>query len=310
MKRRGGIVIGDTGEGAGGFALVTRRRGGGRGVVVAGILPAGPSELGYETFETSPYLGDPIEGFEFAMAGTFYRYTSSDAAATFVGQSFAPEAIVRTAMEFSQEDTAGNVMVSVPNTNAVAQLWVAYLPVAEVTLTIYRKHRGDPEVIVAFVGKVMSITFEGPEATMVCAPVRAMLQRKVPSMVFQSQCNHNLYGVGCGVLKASFKQSGTVLATSGNNVSATVFGANPDGWFNNGWMELASGSRRFIVAHVGASVELMNRFLPALAPGTAFDAYPGCDRTETICRTKFNNLPRHLGFPRIPTRNPYDGSIV
>lgn len=315
MKRRGGILIGDGGGGAGGVGLpgdggggfaLTARRPRGRCRVVS---HQGVAEIGYTTFETSPFLGDPVEGFEFTMGPDTYRYTSSAPAATFLGQTFAPEKIARTAMEFSQEDQAGNITISVPKGNAVAQLFVAFLPPFPVAIIIYRKHRPDDEVHVEFVGKVMSVTFEGAEARMVCAPVRSLLQKKVPGVVFQSQCNHNLYGIGCGVLKAAFKVTGTVVSISGSTLTAVVFGTKPDGWFNNGWVELAGGERRFIVSHVGTTVELMNRFV-TLTPGTSFDAYPGCDRTETVCREKFNNLPRHLGFARIPTRNPYDGSLV
>lgn len=275
------------------------------GNLASGIVLDG----GYATFEESPFLGDPIEAFEFTMGASVFRYTSSDASVSILGQTYTPEVIVRTATEFSQEDTAGNVSISVPKGNAVAQMFVAFLPPEPVSITIYRKHRADPEVIVLFIGKVVSINFEGPEATMVCAPVRSLLNKKVPSVVFQSQCNWNLYGTGCGVLKASFKDSGVVGVISGVTVVATVFGTRPDGWFNNGWMELASTDRRFIVRHIGNTVELMNKFV-TLTVGQAFDAYPGCDRTEAVCASKFNNLPRHLGFPRIPTRNPYDGSLV
>lgn len=293
-------------------AIYRRRRPGRRTIVrvrTGRLAQGGVSELGYETFESSRFLGDPVEGFEFTMGASVFRYTSSDGPATFLGNTYTPEVILRSAMEFSQEDTAGNISVSVPKGNAVAQLFVAFLPPSPVGLTIYRKHRGDPEVIVAFIGKLVSLSFDGPEATLVLAPVRALLQKKVPSVVFQSQCNWNLYGVGCGVLKASFKDSGVVGVVTGVSIVATVFATRPDGWFNNGWMELVGGERRFIVAHVGNTVELMNRFI-VLTVGTAFDAFPGCDRTETICTTKYNNLPRHLGFPRIPTRNPYDGSLV
>jgi uncharacterized phage protein (TIGR02218 family) len=269
----------------------------------------GVSGIGFETYETSTFLGDPIELFEFSMGSTFWRWTSSDAAVTYLGNVFATETIVRTPMDFSQEDTAGNITIVVPQTNAVAALFISYVPPNPVGITIYRKHRADPEVVVIFIGKVISCTFDGPEAVLVCAPVRLLLQRRIPTIVFQTQCNWNLYGVGCGINKAAFKDVGTVTSIVGNAILAAVFATRADGWFNNGWIELGSGERRFVVNHVGNTVELMNAFA-GLAVGTAFDAYPGCDRTEAVCASKFSNLPRHLGFPRVPTRNPYDGSLI
>jgi len=263
---------------------------------------------GYETFERSLAEGCPVECYRFVSGATEFRYTSADETITLATGAYAPEVVVRDSADFSQEDTAGNITVRLGRSNPVALLGVSYVPPTPVFLTIYRKHRGDPETIIHWQGRVVSWSFNGPEATLTCAPISQIFRRRVPAIAFESQCNWHLYGPGCTVAKASFKDSGTVSAVSGVNVNSAVAATRASGWFRNGWLEIATGERRFIVDHVGDLIVLMNK-LPALAVGTAIDLYAGCDRTEAVCSSKFSNLVNHLGFPRVPTRNPYGGAI-
>jgi uncharacterized phage protein (TIGR02218 family) len=272
--------------------------------------PAGvPEGFGYDVFERSTFLGEPVEGFRFAQAATVWRFTSADVDVNFSTGTYVREAIVHEALDYSQEDTAGNAVVRVPKGNAVAALYVSYIPTSKVNLTIYRKHRGDPQEIAIFIGTVVSCSFEGPEAVLLCAPISQSLGKKVPSIVFGSQCNWNLYGTGCTASKAAFSDPATVSSVSGLVVRAAAFALRPDGWFDNGWLETTDAQRRFIVSHVGDALTLMNSF-PSLAVGASVTAVAGCQRTEAICQSKFANLVNHLGFPRVPTRNPYEGSVV
>lgn len=270
---------------------------------------------GYAAYEQAvgPGLfGEPVECYKFTVGATTYRYTSADrnvSLAVVDSGTYVPSVVSHDEQVYSQEDASENIAVKVPRTTPVAQLFVAYNPPGFVVLSIFRKHRADPEEITLFVGRVLSCTFDGPEATLTCAPISQVFRRRIPSLVIQPQCNWNLYGTGCGVDKLLFKDSGTVLAVSGAVVRAFVFGTRPAGWYNNGWLELASGERRYIVSHVGDAVTLQTSF-PALAVGASVDAFAGCDRTEATCASKFANLVNHLGFPRVPTRNPYSGSVT
>lgn len=267
----------------------------------------------FETAQGAGVVGFPTEFFKFVVGSTIYRYTSGDIAIALttadVG-TYMPTVVERDAIDYSQEDTAQNVTVRLLRSDPVAQMFIAYSPVAPVAVTIIRKHRSQTEEMVIFVGKVVAASFDGPEASLVCAPISEVFRRQVPGIIFQSQCNWALYGAGCGVAKASFKDSGTLAAVAGTTLTAAVFATRADGWFNNGWIELANGDRRFVINHVGGQVALQSAFPPTLVAGAAIDAYAGCDRSEATCAAKFNNLVRHLGFPRIPTRNPYDGSLV
>lgn len=301
-------IVGSTIFGDDRAAASRQRARGARSRTRARVL-SGVSLAGYETYERSTSDGCPVECYLFTSGATAYRYTSADEPIVLSTGTYAPTVVIRDGADFSAEDTTGNITVRIPRNDPVALLGVAYVPPSPVTLTVYRKHRGDPETIVYWQGRVVSWAFDGPECSLTCAPISQVFRRRVPSILFESQCNWALYGSGCTVAKVSFKDSGTVSAVDGVTVRAVVFGTRPAGWYTNGWVELASGERRFVVDHVGDAVTIMSAF-SSLSVGAAVDAYAGCDRTEAVCAAKFNNLVNHLGFPRIPTRNPFGGSIT
>lgn len=43
--------------------------------------------------------------------------------------------------------------------------------------------------------------------------------------------------------------------------------------------------------------------------GVAGDIYPGCKKTSTWCRVKFNNISNFGGFPFMPRENPFESGI-
>jgi uncharacterized phage protein (TIGR02218 family) len=250
----------------------------------------------------------PIELYLFAQGAVEWKQTSGDADYVVGPRTYSPEYLVRGQDAYSQEDWAGNVEVRVKRSNPITALFISGIPVSPVSLTIYRLMRGDSPVP-RFIGTVVGCSFEGSEAVLTCAPISQQIKRAFPIFVVQFQCNLALYSPRCGVSKAAFKLSTTVSSSSGLNVTLASVGGHPDGWFNNGFLELASGDRRYITTHVGSVVTLQRPFL-SLPNGTAVDAYPGCDRTEPTCTSKFGNLPNHLGFARVPTRNPYTKAIA
>lgn len=269
--------------------------------------------MAFDDQEQHAHGGAPQEFFKFSSGATVWRWTSGDAAETIndgASSEYTPAAISASPMDHSREDSAGNITVRMARDNAVAALFVAYTPPDPVSLVIYTKHRADAELRVAFVGEVSAASFGGGEARLTCSPITQRMKRSVPKVVVQSQCNWALYGTGCGVDAETYKVEGAVDTVTGSVVSVSEFDALADGYFNAGWLEVvATGERRYIVSHVGAAVTLMSP-ISGLAPADDVIAYPGCERTEAVCASKFNNLLNHLGFARVPTRNPYDGSIV
>lgn len=264
----------------------------------------------YDSVERSQDAGAPVEVYRFAVGNAIYRYTSSDAPISLSvagdgAQTFAPEPISRSTVEYSSEDQAGTLRIGVSRFNAIGQMFMASFPPAPVGVSIYRKHATDSETILLYSGKVSQATYDGANVSLMCLPMTAIFKRNIPRLTYQRECNWALYGPGCTLNKESFKDTVTVGSVSGRDVLAAGFASRADGWYTGGWLENSDGDRRYITGHVGGTVTLQSPFL-ALAPGASVFAFAGCDRTEATCNAKFSNIDHHLGFQRIPEQNPFD----
>jgi len=266
----------------------------------------------FDAREKSTYQGAPIETYRFVAGAQSWHFTSSDDRISIdvpgVGvRIFEPERLSRTEPEYSQEDQSGSLKVSLPRLNAVAVLLMAGLPATPVSVTIYRSHEGEIEIIPVFVGKVVLAVFAGPNVELTVAPISEILKRKIPRLAYQKLCNWALYSQGCGVSRATYTDIGTVSSVSGITVQAAIFATRADGWYEVGYLERpADGSRQWVIAHVGNTVTLQRPFL-GLTAGEAIKGIAGCKLRELEdCTTKFNNKANFLGFPRIPIKNPYE----
>jgi len=264
----------------------------------------------YESQETSQFSGEPVECYRFTVGGESWFYTSADREIVLPTGTFIPEVISHNEQELSQEDGSGSIDILVTRTNPIAALYIPFVPTSAPYISIYRAHRGseeDPRV--SFVGKITDVRFKGSEAILTCSPISQSTDRRFPALTYQTQCNWALYSTPCGIDKSAYRDEILITEIDGNDLVSNDFSLRPDGWFTAGWMERSNGDVRFVVAHTGDRVTLMNPFTD-LASLETVGAYAGCDRTETACDTKFSNLVRHLGFSRIPSRNPHEGRFA
>lgn len=263
----------------------------------------------FDASEKSAYGAKPVECYRISQGETLYLFTNADAVVVIPQGTFTPASISNTGLEHSKESGAGSTELRVPRDSPLALMFATIIPALPVNVTIYKAHRDDlANAIPMFYGVVASVNIENSEAVLTCAPFGEALQRVVPLLSYQFQCNWPLYGSGCGLSSSSFLDTCTVGSVTGVSVVSGDFAVRADGWYRNGWLQDANGDVRFVVAHVGNTITLMNAF-PALASGATVYAYPGCDRTEATCASKFNNLVNHLGFPRVPTKNPFSSSL-
>lgn len=263
----------------------------------------------YNARETGQYSGSPVELYRFIHGSQQLFFTSADKAQTYSGNTYVREAITRGEIDASDEDQQGMLEVTVPRTNAVADLFIPGMPTSPVILTLFRMHRGDAEVVQLWSGEITSVQFTGSVAKLSGQPVGAALRRTIPSTTFQGQCNWALYSAQCGVDKAAFVEAGTVSAVAAAVVTLTITHDRASGYFNNGFVVSASNERHWILGHVrlsatSAQLTLMTPFT-TLHAGDALTAYPGCDRTIADCKNRYSNLQRFLGFPYLPTKNPF-----
>jgi uncharacterized phage protein (TIGR02218 family) len=270
----------------------------------------------YDASEKAAFSGKPVECFKFEQGATIWKYTSADSAIVLPEGTFEPEAIRREEEEFSEEDITESVNISMPLDLAVAVAALSGTHQEMIWLTIYRAHRGEEASrIRAFTGRVASVSASGPEgsiseALLSCTSISTDLDRQIPVLAIQNQCNLALYSSACGLDKMFplWRNPVSLISVVGCIVKATEFTNHDDQYYRGGMLESYTGERRFIADHQGDTVIIMSP-MSTLAAGQYAYAYWGCDHDEETCLKKFGNLPNHLGWRHIPGRNPFHGRM-
>jgi uncharacterized phage protein (TIGR02218 family) len=88
----------------------------------------------------------------------------------------------------------------------------------------------------------------------------------------------------------------------------STFATYDDFWFEGGRFEVVSGAAAGLIGAIkkdrqegaGRRVELWQSVMAPVAEGDTVRLFAGCNKTATICRTKFNNFLNFRGFPHIP----------
>ena len=180
---------------------------------------------------------------------------------------------------------------------AVVELfWVNFEDVAQrVTLlkgTIGEVKRGDT----AFSAELRSLTH--------------LLQQKT-GRTFRRYCDADLGDARCKVNlnSASYSSTGAVLSVSGNRL-LTVSGLNnnTNGFYSLGKLTFTSGGNNSLTIPVKihsitggvTRVTLWEQAPFTITNGTTFNIFAGCDKSFSVCKSKFSNAVNFQGFPHIP----------
>jgi len=263
----------------------------------------------YAEREVHRYGGQPVEGFRFVQGSNSWLFTSADREITLPIGTFSPTTIKRTAMEHTDEDSGEKMEFTVPADNPVALMFIGAVPSSPVWVTAYRAHRDlETDTVTTFTGKITRARFKGSEATLVGTSTGAMMQRNCPNLMMQTPCNHVLFSAECGADPTSCRESVTIATVDGVEVTSSDFALAPDQWFRGGRLMKSDGETRFIGDHQGDTVILISA-LPGLETSDVVYAYWGCDHLEVTCGVKFSNLDNHLGWSRLPGRNPFTTRI-
>lgn len=154
-----------------------------------------------------------------------------------------------------------------------------------------------------FTGHAADITLGGTEIQIRVNSDLAALAVQMPRNLYQAGCMWSVYRNGCdlnrslwGVAKAV--QTGSTKSIIKCSLSQSV------GWFNRGAIRFISGDMvnvtRTVKSYVPGQIRLYQPLPSMPVAGSLFIAYPGCDRTQAMCKNKFNNLPKFRGCPFIP----------
>lgn len=116
----------------------------------------------------------------------------------------------------------------------------------------------------------------------------------------------DVWELGCTVLQANYTHTISVTGVSSDGLELTGdFSGQGSGYFDYGWAEYG-GHKRMITNNDNTTVYLrypINGLNDAACP-TNVDFVAGCDKLQTTCDTKFDNMDRFLGFTKMPQDNP------
>jgi uncharacterized phage protein (TIGR02218 family) len=156
-----------------------------------------------------------------------------------------------------------------------------------------------------FQGRVSDTSISRYEASLTINSDSELLNVMVPRNVYQPGCGNTLFDAACAVSKAG--SAATATATSATDATKTTFGtglAQADSYFSLGFAVGVTGANagvgRTIKAFANGVIQTIQPWPQAVAVGNTFTVYPGCDKTQATCQSKFANLARFRGHPYIP----------
>lgn len=157
-----------------------------------------------------------------------------------------------------------------------------------------------------FAGVIGTVDTTNVAAVLSLLDWRTLLSIQAPVHVFAGQCRHTLFDIGCSLAAPAFVVPGQALGGTTQaaiaNALATPLGSRT---YVQGRVTMTSGLNAGFARTVtgwdgpGKPLRLLVPFPFTIAPGDAFNAYPGCNKTEAACNL-FANILNYGGQGRVP----------
>jgi len=242
-----------------------------------------------------------VELYRVTIGNDIYRYTSCDHDVVFEGEKYTAAPIKRSTLRHELELKPYHITITAPLSDEVLS-YIANTPVEPAKVEIWRAVSPDTSLYrKIFTGRIKSVTFKDKLAQISLESVTVLLKSRLPRFVYQAYCNNSLFDEVCGLNIEDYKLS-TGVAVSGNNLISANFSAQPNGYYTGGHVRFGT-DMRLITNHVTDTITLQIPFDARVQTGTVVDVFPGCDKSPAMCKNKFNNINRFLGFPYIPSKN-------
>lgn len=255
----------------------------------------------------------PLWLVEIIRGADVYRYNLGVEDATYGGETYAASPLWFDELVYSSEIRKDDFTLhGFPLSDADTQALLVTTQ-EPTTLTLRRGFVGDGEVIIALTARLSAVRFARKSVSFVFSSWADDRSKRNPGFPLQRHCPWMLYGNECGLNRGAWLVDGTASAYVGQRVTVGIANASPDGTYTGGWLRYA-GQWRSITRHSSNLLTLVEDF-PDLrakieADGTAdVDIAPGCDKSRETCLSRFDNIPRHGGFPQM-TGNPFQKRMI
>ena len=250
------------------------------------------------------------------VGGGVLRYTDADQAVTVNGNTFAAAPTLKrgrwkvnvgVAVDALQIGFAADSSVTVNGTPLLQFIAGGGLDGARVLLE--RAFSSGPGAawvgtMVLFTGRVGDPTVDRYEATVPVNSDSELLNVMVPATLYMPGCGNTLFDAACGLAKASYAVSATVTTVYGASTWYAFGLSQPADYFALGWAVGVTGANagvaRTIKSFNSGVVVTVAPWPGTVAPGDTFTIYPGCDKQQATCDSKFSNLIHFRGYPYVP----------
>jgi len=153
-----------------------------------------------------------------------------------------------------------------------------------------------------FSGRVADCSYDNG-LTIRAKSFEELLDAQVPRNVIQPPCMNLVYDSRCGVSRAAFTETGTVISGTERSIQTSITN-RPDNYFALGLLLFSSGPNAGLLRSVYSDAAGTINFALPLPnepePGDIFTVLPGCDRQQSTCQNKFNNIIHFRGQPYVP----------
>lgn len=114
-----------------------------------------------------------------------------------------------------------------------------------------------------------------------------LLNMKVPSTLFQSNCPWGFCDANCGLTASNYTLNFTAATVTQTTLTATSALSQPNGYFAQGVITCLTGQNsglsQTVKTYTGGVLTTMVPWLLPVAPGDTFSVIKGCAKTPTAC---------------------------
>lgn len=265
--------------------------------------------------EVVRWLGRPVELYRFTRQTLHWRYTSADTTITVGAETFEPLAISRSRIADSFERRKRELTLTLPASAPVCANWAVHSPEDTIAVTVLARHRGDEDVAVQWVGRVMQPRFTDTTCELICQPGQGSRRPQGMQLRWQRGCPLALYSQGLGLCNldpGEFAEPAALESVAGSVLGASAWAALPAGRLAGGYVQWTAADglvhRRTITSHAGPELHL-DYSAPGLLVGDTVTAYHGCAHNWADCDSKGNG-DNYGGCTHLPNKDPFAGNPI
>lgn len=270
------------------------------------------------TQETSLDGASPQEIYTVSYDFNKWYFTSGDEDVIENSVVYKKASISRSTIELKSEKVISTFEVNFPLDSDFLDLWRVTPPSGRVTLLVQRFHRTDEllEKHVVFKGSIVNVAWEEDSAKVTCETASDTLSRTGLRRHYQYGCPHMLYGPACGVDRNNHRSEHEVESIQGIVVVCPSLIGENEADYLGGYIYYQHSTmgtpERISVEKLDTVTGALTLFMVpiGLGVGETLTLFEGCNRTITVCDSRFDNVENFGGQPYMPDKNPFGNNTL